>query len=217
MISIACDDGRTFEFDPARTALMVIDYQRDFLEPDGGCANYDEGSERLASVLPAAKSVLEAARKAGLHIIHTRESYRPDMTDVSPLKREKGYVGREGPLGRCLLRGEPGCDIVADMAPEPHEPVVDKPGFSAFFETDLVHILNNQGIESLVIIGITYQCCVHSTLRDAVDRGFKCLTLDDCCAALSPELEDATRAIMRSEGNLFGWISDSKTFCAATA
>ncbi|NQV46062.1 MAG: cysteine hydrolase family protein [Rhodospirillales bacterium] len=217
MTTIVCDDQRSFEFDPSQTALIVIDYQRDFLEPEGGCSGYDEGSQRLAKVIPMAKSVLEAARKADLQIIHTRESYRLDMTDVSPLKREKGYVGKEGPLGRCLLRGEPGCDIISDMAPMTHEPVVDKPGFSAFFETDLQHILKNQDIACLVIIGITYQCCVHSTLRDAVDRGFRCLTLDDCCAALSPDLEEATRAIMRSEGNLFGWISDSRTFCEAVA
>lgn len=217
MITVSCNDGRKFSFDPASTALFVIDFQRDFLEQDGGCNVDDEGTLRLAAVVPAAKAAVEAARTAGIEIIHTRESYAPDLSDISPLKKDMDYVGVEGPLGRCLVRGEPGCDFVAEMQPEPGERVVDKPGFSAFYRTDLQDHLRARGISHLIVTGVTYQCCVHSTLRDAVDRGYRCLTLDDACAALDAELEEAVRRIIRSEGNLFGWISDSDSFRRALA
>ena len=215
MVSVSCDDGRVFSFEPGATALLAIDFQRDFLEPEGGCNTGEAGRARLAAAVPAAKAAVAAARAAGIEVLHTRESYAPDLADVSPLKREMDYVGVEGPLGRCLVRGEPGCDFVAEMRPEPGERVIDKPGFSAFYATDLEDHLRACGITHLVVTGVTYQCCVHSTLRDAVDRGFRCLTLDDACAALEPELEDAVRRIMSSEGNLFGWIADSAAFRAA--
>jgi len=217
VISITCDDGRSFSFEPACTALLAIDFQRDFLEPEGGCTDDPEGTKRLAGAVPAAKAAVTAARAAGIEVIHTRESYASDLADVSPLKTDMGYVGVAGPLGRCLVRGEPGCDFVADMRPEPGERVVDKAGFSAFYNTDLHAYLSARGITHLVVTGITYQCCVHSTLRDAVDRAYHCLTLDDCCAAPEAELEEAVRRIMRSEGNLFGWIADSKSFRDALA
>lgn len=212
VITVPCDDGRRFSFDSARTALLAIDFQRDFLDHDGGCNVDEEGTERLAAVVPAAKAAVEAARAAGIDIIHTRESYAPDLSDVSPLKKNMDYVGVEGPLGRCLVRGEPGCDFVAEMQPAPGERVVDKPGFSAFYRTDLEAHLQARGTTHLIVTGVTYQCCVHSTLRDAVERGYRCLTLDDACAAPDAELEEAVRRIIRGEGNLFGWISDSASF-----
>lgn len=217
MITVPCDDGRSFSFDPANAALLAIDFQRDFLEQDGGCNVDDKGTERLAAVVPAAKAAVDAARAAGIEIIHTRESYAPDLSDASPLKKQMDYVGVEGPLGRCLVRGEPGCDFVAEMQPAPGERVVDKPGFSAFYQTDLPDHLLARGITHVIVTGVTYQCCVHSTLRDAVDRGYRCLTLDDACAALDAGLEEAVRRIIRSEGNLFGWISDSDSFRRALA
>ena len=217
LITVPCDDGRRFSFEPASTALLAIDFQRDFLEPDGGCHVDEAGTKRLAAAVPAAKAAVEAARAAGIMVIHTRESYAPDLSDVSPLKADMDYVGIEGPLGRCLVRGEPGCDFVAAMQPQPGERVFDKPGFSAFYRTDLQDHLCSRGITHVIVTGITYQCCVHSTLRDAVDRGYRCLTLDDACAALDAELEAAVRRIIRSEGNLFGWISDSRSFRGALA
>jgi len=117
-----------------------------------------------------------------------------------------------GPLGRCLVRGEPGCEFIPEMAPKPDEPVIDKPGFSAFYRTDLMERLSEAGVTHLVITGVTYQCCVHSTLREAVDRGFYCVTLDDACAAPEPGLEEAVRKIIRSEHNLFGWIASTDDF-----
>ncbi len=215
MISVPCDDGRDFRFEPECCALISIDFQRDFIDAEGGCNLNQEGSARLAAIVPVAQSVLAAAREAGLTVLHTRESYAPDLSDVNGLKREKDYVGRDGPLGRCLIRGEPGCDLVPDMKALPGERVVDKPGFSAFCRTDLDKVLQDAGITHLIMMGVTYQCCVHSTLRDAVDRGYYCLTIDDACAAPTPELEEAVRQIIRSEGNLFGWISHSAPFCAA--
>lgn len=214
MKSVTCEDLRTFDFDPARTALIAIDYQRDFIDAEGGCnvGGSRAETERLAAVVPMAQAAMDAARAAGIRIIHTREAYQADLSDLNPLKRQSDYVGRNGPLGRCLIRGEPGHDFVAQMQPEPGEHVIDKPGFSAFYATDLEDYLQAQGVSHLVIMGVTYQCCVHSTLRDAVDRGYWCLTLDDCCAALEPGLEDAVRQIIRSEGNLFGWIARSKKF-----
>ena len=217
MISVTCDDGRSFDFKPARTAMLAIDFQRDFLDPEGGCSMDPSEARRLSAVIPSAKAAVEAARSAAIQVIHTRESYAGDLSDMSPLKKAMGYVGRAGPLGRCLVRGEPGCDFVEEMQPQPGERVVDKPGFSAFYQTDLADHLSARKISHLIFLGVTYQCCVHSTLRDAVDRGFYCLTLDDCCAALSPELEDSVRLIIRSEGNLFGWIADSRSFGAALA
>lgn len=217
VVIVNCDDGRRFSFETANTALLAIDFQRDFLEPDGGCHVDEAGTKRLATAVPAAKAAVEAARAAGIEIIHTRESYASDLSDVNSLKTDMDYVGIEGPLGRCLIRGEPGCDFVSDMRPDPGERIFDKPGFSAFYRTGLQDHLRARGITHLIVTGITYQCCVHSTLRDAVDRGYRCLTLDDACAALDAELEEAVRRIIRSEGNLFGWISDSGSFRGALA
>ena len=217
MITVPCDDGRSYSFEPARTALLAIDFQRDFLEPEGGCSVDPEGAKRLSAAVPAAKAALAAARAAGIEVIHTRESYSSDLSDVSPLKKDMGYVGAAGPLGRCLIRGEPGCDFVADMRPEAGERVIDKAGFSAFYETGLHAHLSARGVTHLIVTGVTYQCCVHSTLRDAVDRGYYCLTLDDCCAAPEAGLEEAVRRIVRSEGNLFGWIAGSGAFRDALA
>jgi len=217
VFSVTCLDGRAFSFEPSTTALFAIDFQRDFLEPEGGCSMDAEETKRLAAVMPTAQAAVRAARAAGIEIVHTRESYAPDLSDVSPAKKDMDYVGVEGPLGRCLIRGEPGCDFVNGMQPEDGERVVDKPGFSAFYRTDLEEHLRAGGVQSLIFTGITYQCCVHSTLRDAVERGYRCLTLDDCCAAVAEDLEDSVRRIIRSEGNLFGWIADSGLFCSAVA
>ncbi len=212
MASVTCDDGRSFAFDPETTAMLVIDFQRDFVEAEGGCAIDPGETERLAAIMPTVRESVLAARAADIEIIHTRESYSSDEIDVTGLKDDMGYVGREGPLGRCLIRGEPGCDFAPGMEPEDGELVVDKPGFSAFYETGLQDHLQSRGIRSLIITGITFNCCVHSTTRDAIERGYRCLTLKDCCAAGSADLEAAVLSIIRSEGNLFGWIADSNAF-----
>jgi nicotinamidase-related amidase len=131
------------------------------------------------------------------------------------MKRERNSAGQPGPLGRFLIRGEPGQDIVADLAPEPGEPVFDKPGFSAFYRTGLQDHLRSHGITHLIVTGVTTQCCVHSTLRSAVDRGYWCLTLEDCCAAQEPALHEAALSLIYGEGHLFGWVCASPALLAA--
>jgi len=189
--------------------------QRDFLAPDGNLALRHGGVAALAAIIPKVRKVLGAARDAGLMVVHTREGYSPDRSDVNAFKRTLGYVGVDGPNGPFLIRGTPGHDFMEGFHPEESEYVVDKPGFSAFYRTDLETILNDQRISHLILTGITTQCCVHSTLRDAVDRGYFCLSLEDCCAAEDPEIHQATLQIIQAENHLFGWISSSDAFLGA--
>jgi nicotinamidase-related amidase len=221
-MNIRCRHGRTFKADPERTALIVIDMQRDFLDAEGasGLAGVDTG--RLAAIVPAVRGVLDAARAAGLVVIHTREGHRPDLSDLPRTKQEQYAasgipIGEPGPLGRRFVRGEPGHDIVAALAPMADETVIDKPGFGAFFGTDLEERLRTAGVTHIILSGVTTQCCVHSTLREAVDRGFACLTVADACATEDPALHEAVLRIIASEGHLFGWIADSVDVTASLA
>ena len=206
--TITCRDGRSFSFPPAKTALLVIDMQRDFLDPQGMCGLEGDGYLRLRAIIPALQASVEAARGAGLTVIHTREGYATDLSDL-PASRQGGHVGQTGPLGRFLVRGEAGHDFIEELPPAPGEAVIDKPGFSAFFRTDLEERLKRAGITHLLFSGVTTQCCVLSSLREAVDRSFFCLLLEDCCAALEPAWHQATLDIIASEGNLFGWTATS--------
>lgn len=189
--------------------------QRDFLDPAGMCAMLGEDPAPLQAIVPALRRALAAARRAGLAVIHTREGYAPDLSDLHAAKAERGSVGASGPLGRFLTRGEAGQDFIAELRPAAGEAVIDKPGFSAFYRTDLEARLAAGGTTHLVLGGVTSQCCVHSTLRDAVDRGFYCLTLADGTAAFNPALHEAALAIVQGEDHLFGWIADTATLCAA--
>lgn len=207
-MKINCWKNRVFEFEPDSTALLVIDMQHDFLAQDGNMALRYGGVRALAAIVPNVSKVLRGARDAGLMVIHTREGYCPDRSDVNAFKQTLGYVGLDGPNGPFLIRGTAGHDFLDGFHPEKSEYVIDKPGFSAFYRTDLEAILRDQGISHLIFTGITTQCCVHSTLRDAVDRGYFCLTLEDCCAAENQEIHDATMQIIQAENNLFGWITN---------
>lgn len=203
MIAVPCHHDRTYRFDPARTALLLIDMQRDFF-PIG-----DDG-ERIGAlwdIVPRCVALLALARELGVRIVHTREGYAPDLSDVSAVRADLGYVGREGPLGRFLVRGEPGHALLDELQPRPDETVIDKAGFGAFHATELQALLQEGGIDHLLLAGVTTQACVQSTLREAVDRGFWCLTVADCCAAEDPHLHEATLAIIAGEGHLFGWIA----------
>lgn len=209
VVTVACTQDRAYTFAAESAALLVIDMQRDFLDDDGMCKQLGESIDALRAIIPGLASVLEAARRSRITVIHTREGYAPDLSDMHPLKRER-YAGRsEGPLGRFLIRGEPGQDIIPELYPRDGEPVIDKPGFGAFYRTDLEEILEQRGISHLILTGITTQCCVQSTLREAVDRGFYCLTLSDCCAAIDDELHAAAISLICGENHLFGWISGS--------
>jgi len=212
---IDCWAGRPLVLPARRTALLLIDMQRDFLDPEGMCGVLGEDPAPLQAIVPALRRTLAAARRAGLAVIHTREGYAPDLSDLHAAKAERGSVGTEGPLGRFLVRGEAGQDFIAELRPAAGEAVLDKPGFSAFYRTDLQARLAAGGVTHLVLGGVTSQCCVHSTLRDAVDRGFRCLTLADGTAAFDPALHAAVLAIIQGEDHLFGWIADTGTLCSA--
>ncbi len=215
MRDIACWDDRRFPFEPAATALLAIDMQRDFLDPEGMCAVNGDDVAPLQAIVPAIERLCRAARRAGVQVIHTREGYAPDLADVHPMKAERGSVGTPGPLGRFLIRGEAGHDFIDACTPAADETVIDKPGFSAFYRTDLEDRLKTAGIDRLILTGVTTQCCVQSTLRDAVDRGFYCLTVADACAAVEPALHAAVLTVIQGENHLFGWIAETADVLAA--
>lgn len=205
---------------PQDTALLVIDMQDDFLHPHGYFASmgYSVAAGR-AAITPIA-NVLRALRSAGMTVIFTREGHRPDLSDLNPNKRLRGLlngtpVGAEGPLGRFLIRGEPGWNIVSELAPAPDDILIDKPGNSAFHATDLDQILHAKGIRQLILTGVTTDVCVHSTMREANDRGYDCLLLTDCCAAGEKGLHQATIDITLREGGIFGAVAQSADLLVA--
>jgi biuret amidohydrolase len=199
--------------DLEKTALVIIDMQRDFLEPGGFGAALGNDVTRLQAAVAPCRAVLSAARKAGLLVIHTREGHRPDLSDAPPLKVERGdpalRIGAPGPMGRILVRGEPGHDIIPELYPVAGEPVIDKPGKGAFCQTDLELMLHNRGIETLLVCGVTTEVCVNTTVREANDRGFRCIVLSDCCASYFPEFHQAGLAMIKAQGGIFGWVSAS--------
>jgi nicotinamidase-related amidase len=206
---------------PASTALVIIDMQRDFLEPGGfGDALGNDVSLLRAAIAPTA-AVLEAARRAGMLVVHTREGHRPDLSDLPPAKHRRGNfptkIGDAGPMGRILVRGEPGHGIIPELAPMGGEPVIDKPGKGAFFATDLEAILRGRGVDRLIVCGVTTEVCVHTTVREANDRGFDCLVLSDCTGSYFPEFHAAALAMIRAQGGIFGWVSPSSALLKALA
>ena len=191
------------------TALIVIDMQRDFLDPCGYIGQSGVDVSVLRAVIPNVRSLLEAARAAGVRVIHTREGHRPDLADLNPAKARRAArvgaaIGSQGPLGRLLVRGEPGHAIIDELAPLPCEVVIDKPGFGAFYSTDLELVLRSWGITTLTLAGVTTDVCVHSTLREAVDRGFECQTVADACAAAEPKIHTAMIECISGEGGILG-------------
>lgn len=214
-LEIDCRAGRTLTLPTARSALLVIDMQRDFLDPEGMCGVLGEPVAELQAIVPRLVALVAAARRAGLTLIHTREGYAPDLSDLQAAKAGTSEVGQSGPLGRFLIRGEAGHDFIPELRPAPGEAVIDKPGFGAFHRTGLEERLRAAGTTHLLLAGVTTQCCVHSTLREAVDRGYYCLTVADCCAAVDPRLHEAALALIQGEGHLFGWIADARAVMAA--
>jgi nicotinamidase-related amidase len=202
-----------FPFDPAVTALVIIDMQRDFLYPGGFGALLGNDVSMLEKVVAPLRSVLEACRAAGIAVIHTREGHRTDLTDCPPSKLARGNldtpIGAEGPNGRILVRGEHGHGIIDELAPVEGEVVLDKPGKGAFFATDLEHILRNEGITHLVVTGVTTEVCVHTTVREGNDRGFECLVLADCVGSYFPEFHEVGLRMIAAQGGIFGWVATS--------
>ena len=199
--------------DPETTALVVIDMQRDFLEAGGFGELLGNDVSRLARVVEPLAEVLSAARAAGMLVVHTREGHRPDLSDCPPSKRARGKleigIGSSGPKGRILVRGEEGHDIIDALSPRDGEVVIDKPGKGSFYATDLELVLRNHGVRSLIVTGVTTEVCVHTTVREANDRGFECLVLEDCVGSYFPEFHRVALEMICAQGGIFGWVAPS--------
>jgi len=214
-------DAEPYPFDliARQACLVIIDMQRDFLERGGfGAALGNEVSLLRGTIAPT-RRLLDAARESGLTVIHTREGHRPDLADLPPAKKARGRlpsgIGDPGPMGRILVRGEPGHDIIPELYPVPGEPVVDKPGKGAFHATDLDAMLKNRGITQLIVCGVTTEVCVNTTVREANDRGYECVVVEDCVGSYFPEFQEMGLRMIKAQGGIFGWVASSEAVIAA--
>ncbi len=202
-----------FSFEVASTALLIIDMQRDFIEPGGFGETLGNDVSLLSAIVPACHSVLTAWRNAGGLVVHTREAHRPDLSDCPPAKRNRGSptlrIGDRGPMGRILVAGEPGNQIIAALTPAAGEIVLDKPGKGAFYATPLHHLLQARGITHLLFMGVTTEVCVQTTMREANDRGYDSLLLTDCTESYFPQHKAATVEMVHAQGGIVGWTAPS--------
>lgn len=196
-----------------KTALVIIDMQRDFLEPGGFGETLGNDVSQLASAVGPISKVLAAARKSGMLVIHTREGHLPDLSDAPPAKVERGApslrIGDPGSMGRILIRGEAGHDIIPALYPVAGEVVIDKPGKGAFYATQLGDVLKQRGIENLLVCGVTTEVCVNTTVREANDRGYRCVVIADGCASYFPEFHEMGLKMIKAQGGIFGWVAGS--------
>src|ERR1700761_9115503 len=210
-----------FELSASNAALLIIDMQRDFLEPGGFGSSLGNDVSLLRKTIAPLRDLLAASRDAGLAVLHTREGHRADLSDLPPAKKRRGKpslaIGDAGPMGRVLVRGEPGHDIIPELYPLPSEPVIDKPGKGAFFATDLDAILKNRGITQLVVCGVTTEVCVNTTVREANDRGYECLVVSDCVGSYFPDFQRIGLEMIKAQGGIFGWVADSVAVIPALA
>ena len=208
-----------FSFDPLKTALVMIDFQRDFVYPGGFGESLGNDTSFLLKALPPAARVLKACRAAGIFVIHTREGHRSDLSDLPVAKYERGqpslHIGDPGPMGRLLVRGEFGHDIVEEVYPIDGEPIVDKPGKGAFYATDMDTILKTRGIRYLIVCGVTTEVCVQTSVREANDRGYDALVLSDAVGSYFPEFQRVALEMIKAQGGIFGWVGDSSAFLGA--
>jgi nicotinamidase-related amidase len=208
-----------YHFDPARLALVIIDMQRDFIEPGGFGAALGNDVRRLGHIVPTVKKLLDAFRSLGLTIVHTKECHRPDLTDCPPAKRSRGRgslrIGDRGPMGRILITGEPGNDFVPGLEPLPGEVVIPKPGKGAFYATDLQDELTRRDITHLLFTGVTTEVCVQTSMREANDRGYECLLVEDATESYFPHFKQATLEMVRAQDGIVGWTATSRDVHAA--
>ena len=196
---------------PGNVALIVIDMQRDFVEPGGFGDTLGNDVTRLQAIVPTVARLIRLFRSAGWPVIHTREGHQPDLSDCPPAKRLRGNpslrIGDRGPMGRILVRGEPGHGIVPELAPIAGETVIDKPGKGSFYATELGDLLKRLKVTHLVIAGVTTEVCVQTTMREANDRGFECLLIEDATESYFPEFKAATLAMITAQGGIVGSVA----------
>jgi biuret amidohydrolase len=208
-----------FEFAAEHAALLIIDMQRDFLEPGGFGEMLGNDVAQLRRTIEPNRRLLAAWRKAGLPVIHTREGHSPDLSDLHETKKVRGRgasrIGDQGPMGRILARGEAGHDIIAQLYPIEGETVIDKPGKGAFYATELDDVLTRLGVRQLVVTGVTTEVCVNTTVREANDRGYECLVLEDCVGSYFPEFQAMGLRMIKAQGGIFGWVGRSEHLIAA--
>ncbi len=217
----AAADPYPFKFDPRRTALLVIDMQRDFVEPGGFGETLGNDVSLLREIITPLQAVLQATRDNNITVIHTREGHASDLSDCPAAKLNRGNpslrIGDPGPRGRILIRGEYGHDIIDELAPAPGELVIDKPGKGSFHATGLDETLRAQDITTLVVTGVTTEVCVHTTVREANDRGYECLVLSDCVGSYFPDFQRYGLAMIAAQGGIFGWVAPSVNYLKALA
>jgi biuret amidohydrolase len=208
-----------FECDPETTALVIIDMQRDFVEPGGFGELLGNDVSKLRTAIAPIKQVLAAFRAHGLPVFHTREGHKPDLSDLHSAKKQRGQlscgIGDVGPMGRILIQGEYGHDIIEELYPHESEPIIDKPGKGSFYNTNFEALLQERGIRSLVVTGVTTEVCVHTTVREANDRGYECLVLSDCVGSYFPEFQEMGLRMIAAQGGIFGWVATSEAFLNA--
>jgi biuret amidohydrolase len=218
MITLKADPF-DFTFDVKHTALVIIDMQRDFIEPGGFGETLGNNVALLAAIVPTVQKVLHAWRKGGGMVVHTRESHLPDLSDCPPAKRLRGApdlrIGDMGAMGRILVQGEPGNQIIDALAPVPGEIVIDKPGKGAFYATPLQSMLTANGITHLVVMGVTTEVCVQTTMREANDRGYDCLLVEDGTESYFPHFKQAALEMIRAQGAIVGWTAPSRMLLEA--
>jgi nicotinamidase-related amidase len=201
------------DLDWSTTALLIIDMQRDFMEPGGFGETLGNDVSQLARAVKPIGAVLQAARDMGMLVIHTREGHLRDLSDAPPAKIERGApslrIGDPGPMGRILIRGEAGHDIIPELYPLDSEVVIDKPGKGAFYATELTDVLTKYGIDNLLVCGVTTEVCVNTTVREANDRGYRCVVISDGCASYFPEFHEMGLKMIKAQGGIFGWVADS--------
>ena len=213
--------ARPYDFTllPDKAALLIIDMQRDFMEPGGFGDALGNDVSQLRRTIEPLQALLAAARAVGMLVMHTREGHKPDLSDLHETKRVRGKgsmtIGDVGPMGRILIIGEPGHDIIPELYPVAGEPVIDKPGKGAFYNTELTDLVAEHGLTQLIVCGVTTEVCVHTTVREANDRGIECLVLSDCTGSYFPEFHETALRMVVAQGGIFGWVTESPAVIAA--